>query len=192
MKQQPAIANALLKKLCVLRSPAFADALCGKEVGIAASTTLHAALPECSGFLVVDRGSGYALPASCRAFGSLVRMVLQVVADMPPFATILFITVLAWASVFYPALMTTGAPFEGVGTAMLYMFNMLILGDFDMDDLAEGEYADLLRPLFVLGIIFTLIVLLNLLIAILSDSYERIQDQAEVPFCSHSHLLTYL
>ena len=64
---------------------------------------------------------------------------------------------------------------------LLLTFNMLLLADFDLGTF-DGEYTVLLRIMFVLSMIMTPIVLLNLLIALMSDSYERIQDRADTEF----------
>ena len=73
-------------------------------------------------------------------------------------------------------------PFRGMGHTLFYMFKMLLLGDFDTDLFLLGEYVVLLRMLFVASMMLTLIILLNLLIALMSDSYERIQVTQLLPF----------
>eukprot|EP00050_Salpingoeca_kvevrii_P022764 m.131736 g.131736 ORF g.131736 m.131736 type:complete len:284 (-) comp9818_c0_seq6:189-1040(-) len=120
--------------------------------------------------------------------GALVRMVLQIAADMRSFLAILGIAVLGLSSAFYALLshqtLDTGDenPFRGPGHALFYMFNMLLLGAFDTSTFVFGDYEELAQVLFVGGMVFTLIILLNLLIALMSDSYERIQDRAEIEF----------
>ena len=75
-------------------------------------------------------------------------------------------------------------PVDALGDAasgLFTMFTLLVLGDFDADVFA-GPYVVLVRLLFVLSMVVVPVVLLNLLIALMSDSYERIQDQADIEF----------
>jgi len=54
----------------------------------------------------------------------------------------------------------------------------MILGDFDSE--ALGEVAvPLVWTLFVLCTIFDMIVMLNLLIAIISDTYARVSENSD-------------
>jgi hypothetical protein len=132
------------------------------------------------------------------ATGPLVRMVFQIIVDMRHFMAILGVAVLASASSFYALLhhstrhayahahsadyddddsngSGSNNPFRGAGQTLFFMFKMLLLGDFDTNLFLLGEYVALLQVLFVSSMMLTLIILLNLLIALMSDSYERIQ-----------------
>ena len=144
--------------------------------------------------------------------GPLVRMVFQIIVDMRYFVSILLVAVLASASSFYALLhhSTRGHthshtddddggngngsdnnsnPFRGAGHTLFFMFKMLLLGDFDTDLFLLGEYVSLLQVLFVFSMMLTLIILLNLLIALMSDSYERIQVLFSHFLTSSPHLL---
>jgi hypothetical protein len=123
--------------------------------------------------------------------GPLVRMVFQIIVDMRYFMLILLVAVLASASSFYALLHharplhsgddddddngSSPSPFRGAGQTLFFMFKMLLLGDFDTNLFLLGDYVALLQVLFVSSMMLTLIILLNLLIALMSDSYERIQ-----------------
>jgi hypothetical protein len=130
--------------------------------------------------------------------GPLVRMVFQIIVDMRHFMVILLVAVLASASSFYallhhihPLHVDDGDdnPFRGAGQTLFFMFKMLLLGDFDTDLFLLGEYVALLQVLFVFSMMLTLIILLNLLIALMSDSYSRIQvTLLHCPFSSCSSL----
>merc|ERR1711998_428232 len=61
-------------------------------------------------------------------------------------------------------------PFGSFGETMLTMFNMGMLGDFDRDVFGDDIVA---VALFVCFIILVVIMMLNVLIAIVSDSYEN-------------------
>ena len=58
--------------------------------------------------------------------------------------------------------------------------DLLLFGGGEAELLASGETPALAYSLHVFGGFLVLVVLLNLLIAILSDSYERIQDRAQM------------
>lgn len=45
-----------------------------------------------------------------------------------------------------------------------------------------GKHKSLVTIIFVISVVFVCIILLNILIAILSDSYERCQDRADIEF----------
>ena len=108
--------------------------------------------------------------------GPLVRMILQICFDMRHFLLVLSIAVVAGYTSFnallrdQPLDASLGDPAHG----LLTVFNMFILADFELD-LLSGRYEALLRIIFLLSMVLVPIVLLNLLIALMSDSYERIQ-----------------
>ena len=62
------------------------------------------------------------------------------------------------------------------------VFKILIIinSDYSSADFVVGPYSILIQILFVISMVFVPIVLLNLLIALISDSFERIQDRAQM------------
>merc|ERR1719231_720066 len=64
--------------------------------------------------------------------------------------------------------------------AIYTTYKMILLGDFDDSGFAIGEFSILIKLMFVGSSLLGTIVVLNLLIARMSDSYERIQDEAEM------------
>ncbi|EGD77421.1 hypothetical protein PTSG_08519 [Salpingoeca rosetta] len=117
--------------------------------------------------------------------GPLVRMILAICFDMRYFLLVLGISIVAgWTSFRLLLLNDNTLPVEGLGdpaNGLLLMFNLLLLADFDLDTF-DGDYVVLLRILFVISMVLVPVVLLNLLIALMSDSYERIQDRADIEF----------
>ena len=73
----------------------------------------------------------------------------------------------------------------------------LMLGDFDTDDFGETGYG-IVYLMFALASIFLIIVMLNLLIAIISDTFAEVQSQAKRKMyqefsqliCENYHLLS--
>ncbi|EGD76101.1 serine/Threonine protein kinase [Salpingoeca rosetta] len=117
--------------------------------------------------------------------GPLVRMILAICFDMRYFLVVLGISIVAaWTSFRLLLLDDKTVPLDGLGdpaNGLLIMFNMLLLAEFELDTFG-GTYAVLLRILFVISMVLVPVVLLNLLIALMSDSYERIQDRADIEF----------
>ncbi|EGD75564.1 WD-40 repeat protein [Salpingoeca rosetta] len=129
-------------------------------------------------------GSLYYMQAFKRT-GPLVRMVLVICFDMRFFLMLLGISIMAaWVAFRVLLIQGTAGYDEALGdpaNGLLVMFNMLLLVDFDIATLG-GEYVVLVRIIFLLSMILVPVVLLNLLIALMSDSYERIQDRADIEF----------
>jgi hypothetical protein len=114
-----------------------------------------------------------------KATGPLVRMIVAICYDVRYFIMVLGIALVATFLVLH--MLVTGDGYGQPGTALFATYNMLFLGDFDVG-LLDGEYTVLARVLFVLTMLFVAIILLNLLIAIMGDSYTRIQEKSEVEF----------
>ena len=113
--------------------------------------------------------------------GYLIRMIIEVIKDMRNFFLVLLITVAAFGDSFSTIALgntnekdvfTTGF-FDG----LIYTYRM-ILGDFDTTSFGNVA-APLVMALFLLCTVFNMIVMLNLLIAIISDSYARVTANSE-------------
>jgi hypothetical protein len=111
--------------------------------------------------------------------GSFIGMVFHVMYDMGPFLVILFIVVLAFALSFYHlhAFSTDGdTPFKDA----LFGAYTMMLGELYTDDEALDSFEGrLLESVYVL---IGLIVMLNLLIAIISDTYEKVKEKEVAQF----------
>eukprot|EP00045_Choanoeca_perplexa_P017145 m.243226 g.243226 ORF g.243226 m.243226 type:complete len:1747 (-) comp17460_c0_seq1:28-5268(-) len=121
---------------------------------------------------------------SFRATGVLVRMIIKVVVDIRWFLLILGFVLLGCTNAFYVMIHydQRGEGYESVSAALFSTFATMTLGDFDSANFTQGPFRGVLSVMFALTIMGISIVLLNLLIAILSDSYERVQDKADVEF----------
>lgn len=104
-------------------------------------------------------------------------MIIEVVIDMRFFLCLLMFTMFAFSGSFLLLSLNNenkddqflGGLLEA--TAMVYE---LVLGNFDTENFGETNY--LLMWIFFMGAsIFLIIVMLNLLIAIISDTFERVQ-----------------
>lgn len=67
-------------------------------------------------------------------------------------------------------------PLEAIYTT----YKMILLGDFDDSAFAVGRFSTTISVIFVVSSLLGIIVILNLIIARMSDAYERIQEEAEM------------
>ena len=113
--------------------------------------------------------------------GYLIRMIFEVVKDMRSFFLILFITIAAFGDSFvriskanvYSDDADINKQFTtGFVDSVIYTYRM-ILGDFDTSNFGDVA-TGVVYLLFILCTLFNMIVMLNLLIAIISDSYARV------------------
>ena len=129
--------------------------------------------------------------------GPFVRMSVEITSDMRWFLMLLLVAIVSVASAFYLLLHNQSDGVDGFDQwpqALFTTFRMLLLGDFDSDSLLLGPYDGLVYLLFVVGMFMTLIVLLNLLIALMGGSYGRVEGNADNEFVlmRASMLLNYL
>ena len=111
--------------------------------------------------------------------GPLVRMITEILRDMVVFTIVVVVLSLGFLGAF-AILLPSSEAFRGFN-GLLTMFNLL-LGDFDLDTF-EGDTSvktNVAIGLFVVYMFFIVIVLLNMLIAIMGDSYGRVSENAEV------------
>jgi len=118
----------------------------------------------------------------------LIRIVVSVLADMVTFLGVLLVVVLAFSDTFYTLSNYyangdgdfeegTAEPFVGSYSEAFMLAYRFALGDFEGFEPNSSYVAYIL---FLISTLFALIVMLNLLIAIISDSYARVvevQDQ---------------
>eukprot|EP00043_Microstomoeca_roanoka_P020153 m.238925 g.238925 ORF g.238925 m.238925 type:complete len:1029 (-) comp17117_c0_seq3:453-3539(-) len=113
--------------------------------------------------------------------GPLILMILQILRDTYVFLMVLFAVVLGATNSFFLFLHDRGADgFGDVALALFTTINMLLFGDYDQHVFAESTDGLSARLIFVAVMFMVLVILLNLLIAILSDSYERVQDRSAI------------
>lgn len=131
--------------------------------------------------------------------GYLIRIIISVVVDMRYFLFILFLTIMAFGDSLR-AISTSNLPqnqfIVSWWQSFAYVYRM-ILGDFSTDPtvlpggpVIQESYSDpntglgKIAPYFAMGLFYActvlnMIIMLNLLIAIISDSFSRINQQKE-------------
>jgi Ion transport protein len=106
--------------------------------------------------------------------GPLVMMIFEIIADIRTFLLILAIVVMGFANAFYVILSkgptsSYGTPFLAVRSSFSYM-----LGGYDLEELDDSRTPVVLSIFWAVFMVIVAIVLLNVLIAIISSSYERL------------------
>lgn len=113
------------------------------------------------------------------ATAHLVRMIIEIVYDMRYFILIFFISVFAFANAFYILGRNMDENLAGRTFLLGFIYSYRMgLGDWDTGDF-DGRDQWLLYTLWFLNSFIILIVLLNLVIAIMGDSFDRVQERSE-------------
>ena len=103
----------------------------------------------------------------------LVQMIIEVFKDIKVFLVILVMSIFAFTSSFY-AIVDPGDRDEAVNfKAILVSVIVMTVGEPDTQLIETSQLALLI---FILTALFNLIVMLNLLIAIVTETYERVKS----------------
>jgi len=116
-----------------------------------------------------------------RAFSSLINLMQGVITDIQTFLIILVLTMFAFAGTFY-ILSQNNEPEDRFVTSWfdaLKMMFELAVGNFDSSSFGKVG-TTLVYVFFMLGAVFLLIMMMNLLIAIIGDTFGQVQDKMEV------------
>ena len=110
----------------------------------------------------------------------LIRMIIEIISDMKYFLLILMLAILAFTNAFHIlGRNSEGESFAGSNFGLAFVFSYRMgLGDFDTDGFSTNDEI-LLWILWFLNTLIILIVLLNLVIAIMGDTFDRVQETAE-------------
>lgn len=112
--------------------------------------------------------------------GYLIRMIIEVIFDMKVFFIVLVIVLCAFGDAFL-SLSNGNASDElhfaghSFAEALLYSYRMS-LGDFQLDSFNDSANSLTAWIFFLLSTILVMIVMLNLLIAIISESFDKINS----------------
>jgi len=120
------------------------------------------------------------------ATGPFFKMIMKILKDIRFFVVIMTIIVVAFSSAFVVLFEVnetevseeTKSSFSDFGTAVLTMFRMM-LGDFDVSIFQDSTNPVMLQVLFYVYILVVTIVLLNLLIALMSDTYDKVSENLQ-------------
>lgn len=118
-------------------------------------------------------------------------MIIEILWDMLPFLLVMGFLILGFSGAFY-ILFTPDMTPEGRGelpsdfanfqSSLLSTF-LMILGSFDINVFKESTpHRDMALFMFCLYQVLGMIVLLNLLIAIMGDTFDRVRDREALHF----------
>lgn len=108
--------------------------------------------------------------------GVFVRMVERVLADMRVFLAVLLLVLWAFANAFF-LLGLSGHDGHVLGS--LYQTLLLsVVADLGPEDLAESHNYPVAAALYLVFLTLVVVVMLNLLIAIMADTYSRVRGNA--------------
>lgn len=115
------------------------------------------------------------------ATAAMIRMVIEIIYDMKYFLLILLLAIAGFGNCYY--ILASNNTSEGFFTgstywrAFIYSYRQS-LGDFDTSAYT-GANKHLLFTIWFLDTLVIAIIMLNLLIAIMGDTFDRVQDLAE-------------
>jgi len=107
-----------------------------------------------------------------RSIGTMVRMILEMIYDIRAFLVILLIAVMGFGHTFYLAQKDTDRD-EDLTLQLTNLYKLAFTA-FDTTDYQAVEWI-----FFFLATFFIIIILLNMLIAIMADTFTRIKDVNE-------------
>jgi len=114
-----------------------------------------------------------------KSFGYLTRLIIIVINDMKTFLFVMFFTIVAFSDSLL-TLSNGNIPEKrfvtGFGDSIIYTYRV-ILGDFDVTTFGDCG-TELVYALFIMCTVFNTIVMLNLLIAIISESFSVVKENA--------------
>jgi hypothetical protein len=98
---------------------------------------------------------------------------------MKNFFLVLLIVSAAYADSLLIISLNSDNPFASSFIDSLIYIYRIILGDFAVDELYDTKVSWLSMSLFILCTIFNMIVMLNLLIAIISETFAKVNSNSE-------------
>ena len=117
------------------------------------------------------------------ATSTIVRMIIEISKNMVPFLVIMFVIVLGFTNSFFVIATITYDDSPRFTTNNFFLAIAWTwrngIGDFQPADFSANRYLHLCKVIWLLCTFFVMIVFLNLLIAVLSDSFDKIQETLE-------------
>ena len=101
----------------------------------------------------------------------LLRIVIEIVKDMIPFMLFVLVTTIT-VSLLY----TSAVPDEKL-TNVTYTDYLMHVYHLDFGDFSTDDYTSLDTAIFILAVIIVPLVLLNMLIAIMGDTFGRVKEE---------------
>jgi hypothetical protein len=116
-----------------------------------------------------------------RSTGYLIRCIVTVIYDMRHFFLVLLIGIFAFSDTFLAISLGNEGDdqfVKGFANSVIYTYSV-ILGGFDITHFDNSIAYVFVISLFLVCTIFNMIVMLNLLIAIISESFANVNSNAK-------------
>ena len=114
--------------------------------------------------------------------GPFVRMILAVISSTLMFLALVALLILGQAHALFISVPRIDGNDDGAygspGRAIYSSFSLALLSNYEMDTFLNAQQQTASLLIFSFGAVVCTVMFLNLLVAILSDTYERIQDRA--------------
>lgn len=109
---------------------------------------------------------------------SFIRMIIEMLSDIKIFLLIFFTGILAFSNTYF--ILDTGShqPNASFIHSFLYVY-LMNLGEFDFEYYDQTEFGPYYWAIFLMSTMFIMIILLNLLIAIMGDTFDRVMEVAK-------------
>lgn len=127
---------------------------------------------------------------------AFVRMVTEIVKDIRYFLLIFFMGLFAMAMIFFilergdQNNILDGYPVPSYFNSFMYSF-LQAQGEFGQGAYPDSHYTTILWFILILNLMFVNITLLNLLIAIMGDTFDRVKDiEQEAKFREQSNFIS--
>ena len=135
-----------------------------------------------------------ALARGLNALSSLLYMLTEIFRDMMPFLSVMTFAIVTntFAFIFIEAGMAASSAHDSDSAGYeslevgLFSAYALTLGDFEQDTYKASTLMSIFFLWFTFGVN---VVLLNVLIAIISDAFERLQEKAKEVGCKNDHAI---
>lgn len=118
-----------------------------------------------------------------RNFGAFISMIDQILVDMGPFMVVVLLFVVAvWAA--FSAITQSKLP----ATAFYVIFQLAFGGGYETEDFtveSDSRRNIAVKLLLLFYLLINVVILLNLLIAIMSDSYDKVRENEMVSKASN-------
>lgn len=120
------------------------------------------------------------------ATGVYILTMVHIIRDIREFILIIALFILGFGFAFFVLFNESDAfngedvkyAYQSLSYALLSTFNMGVMGDFSMDMFHDQEHEGLLLGLFVTSVSTITVIMLNMLIALMSSTYERATEHS--------------
>lgn len=120
------------------------------------------------------------------ATGVYILTMVHIMHDIREFILIIALFILGFGFAFFVLFNESDAfngedvkyAYQNLAYALLSTFNMGVMGDFSMDMFHNQEHEVLLLGLFVTNVAIITVIMLNMLIALMSSTYERATEHS--------------